>query len=75
MGAYCFVYSDMNEVMYMKFGTNMNSLERAGIVASIAAAIATAGAAAPTVASTLGFTGLRLTAASKKRDNELKRDG
>jgi hypothetical protein len=75
MGAYCFVYNDMNEVTYMKYGANMNTLASAGIVASIAAAIATAGAAAPTVASTLGFTGLRLTAASKKRDNELKRVG
>jgi hypothetical protein len=72
MGDYCSVYNDMNDVMYIKNGANMNALARAGIAASIAAAIATA--AAPTVASTLRCTGLRLTIASKKRYNELKRD-
>jgi hypothetical protein len=59
MGAYCFVYNDTNEAMYMKYGANMNALARAGIAASIAAAIDTAGAAAPAVASTLRFTGSR----------------
>jgi hypothetical protein len=75
MGAYCSVYSDMNDVMYIKYGTSMNALAWAGIATFITAPIATAGAAAPAVARTLEFTGLGPTNASKTLSGELKRYG
>jgi hypothetical protein len=52
MGAYCSVHNDTNQVMYIKYGANMEALQWAAIAAGIAAVLGTGGAAGVAFAGT-----------------------
>lgn len=84
MGAYCSVYNDTNDVMYIKYGANMGALRWAGIAAAIATAIAGGGAASAALAGAVasraatagaGLTLAGLEIAKEVLDSELKNDG
>lgn len=75
MGAYCSVYNDTKDDMYIKYGPNMDALQWAAIGASIVAAIATAGVAGPLVGGAVAATGAGLSVASKQLDHELRGHG
>ncbi|KAK1753675.1 hypothetical protein QBC47DRAFT_46825 [Echria macrotheca] len=83
MGAYCSVYNDTSDTMYIKYGANTGALQWASIAGSIAATIASLGAATPLIAAstgaaagfTLGLTSAGLAIAKSEFDKELRKEG
>jgi hypothetical protein len=83
MGAYCSVFNDTSDIMYIKYGPNTAALQWATVAASLAATLTTIGAATPLVAAStgvatgaaLGITLTSLEVAKAALDKELKKHG